>query len=119
MSKFKLYQNHPSRALLNEANRLGREDAMLENPQYKAYVMVNFSGGSKYYKPWMFAFYENVSDIEAESLDGVFEVGNIGPEENITRYLPMHSVSVGDIIETPDGEFWMVDGCGFNKVEIK
>lgn len=118
MSKFKLYQNHPSRALLNEMNRLGREAAMVEYPQVKAYVLVNFSGGSDYYKPWMFAFYNNVSDIEANDLDEVFHIGNIGPEENITRYLPMHSVSVGDIIEDPDGKFWMVDGIGFSEVEI-
>ncbi len=51
-------------------------------------------------------------------LDGVFEIGNIGPEENIERFLPMHSVSVGDIIEAPNGAYWIVDGCGFAKVEI-
>ncbi len=118
MSRFKLYQNHPSHAILNEMNRLGREAAMAEYPRVKAYVEVMWSGGSEYWKPEYFAFYENVSNIEADSLDGVFEIGNIGPEENIERFLPMHSVSVGDIIENEEGEFWIVDGCGFAKVEI-
>jgi hypothetical protein len=31
----------------------------------------------------------------------------------------MHSVSVGDIIQDPTGEFHMVDDFGFNKIQVK
>jgi hypothetical protein len=61
-------------------------------------------------------FYEKVAVIDAEDLDDVFEIGNIGPEENITRLAPMHSVSVGDLIATPDGDLFVVKGVGFEKI---
>ena len=53
--------------------------------------------------------------IEAGSLDGVFEVGNIGPEESIERLDVMHSVSVGDVIEDPDGNRHFVADFGFEE----
>tara|TARA_R110002020_G_scaffold288114_1_gene503589 strand:- start:1150 stop:1446 length:297 start_codon:yes stop_codon:yes gene_type:complete len=42
--------------------------------------------------------YELVADLDVETLDEAYEVGNIGPENKITRYKAMHSVSVGDIL---------------------
>jgi hypothetical protein len=60
-----------------------------------------------------------VCEIAASNLDQVFDIGNIGPEEKIVRLDRMHSVSVGDIIEDPTGEFHMVDDFGFNKIQVK
>ena len=40
-------------------------------------------------------FYDHVADIEATDLHDVFRVGNVGPEEAITRHAQMHSISVG------------------------
>lgn len=57
--------------------------------------------------------YEPVADIEAEAFDHVFEIGNIGPEENIVRKAPMHSISVGDIIVREDGLTKFVAPFGF------
>ena len=48
-------------------------------------------------------FYKKVATIDATSFNDVFEIGNIGPEEKITRIDEMHSVSVGDIIVREDG----------------
>ena len=65
-------------------------------------------------------FYEHVCDIEADTLDHVFEIGNVGPEERITRHAPMHSISVGDVIVTqghrPAG--YIVDRVGFKTVSL-
>ena len=52
----------------------------------------------------------------ADSLNGVFEVGNIGPEENIERLDSMHSVSVADIIVDPEGNKHVVASFGFEEV---
>lgn len=60
--------------------------------------------------------YEKVAVIEADSFDGVFEIGNIGPEQNIERLAPMHSVSVGDIILADSGEVVYVAPYGFNRI---
>ena len=62
-------------------------------------------------------YFSNVANITAATLEGVFHTGNIGPEENIERLKPMHSVSVGDVIEdTVDGRLWIVADFGFQEV---
>ena len=60
--------------------------------------------------------YTAVSRIEAEDLNQVFEIGNIGPESQITRLGRMASVSVGDLIEDEDGNRHVVASFGFKEV---
>ncbi len=60
--------------------------------------------------------YTAVSRIEAEGLNQVFEIGNIGPESQITRLGRMASVSVGDLIEDEDGNRHVVANFGFKEV---
>ena len=60
--------------------------------------------------------YTGVAHIEADNLDQVFEIGNIGPESNITRLSRMASVSVGDLIEDEDGNRHVVANFGFKEV---
>jgi len=60
--------------------------------------------------------YTKVAEIEAEDLDDVFDIGNIGPESNIIRLGPMHSISVGDIIENTKGERVVVSSFGFDPI---
>ena len=60
--------------------------------------------------------YRPVADIEANDLDEVFHIGNIGPEEKIRRFdfAPMRSISVGDIICDEDGNYMVVGQSGFH-----
>jgi len=62
--------------------------------------------------------YEEVCEIEADDLDEVFEIGNIGPEEKIRRFdfAPMHSISVGDVITDVYQQCWVVKGVGFERL---
>jgi len=61
-------------------------------------------------------YYTHVANITADTLEGVFHVGNMGPEENIERMSRMHSISVGDIVETSDGKQSVVANFGFKEV---
>jgi hypothetical protein len=60
--------------------------------------------------------YTGVAQIEADDLNRVFEIGNIGPESNITRLGRMASISVGDLIEDEDGNRHVVANFGFKEV---
>ena len=60
-----------------------------------------------------FDYYTHVANIEANNLNQVFEIGNIGPMESIERIAPMSSVSVGDIIVDEDGQMTVVAPVGF------
>ena len=62
--------------------------------------------------------YEDVAIIEAEDLDEVFEIGNIGPESKIERLGPMHSISVGDVIMTETYECYVVAPFGFERLPM-
>ena len=60
--------------------------------------------------------YVHVADLDVETLNEAFEVGNIGPEEKYTRFSSMHSVSIGDILEL-DGEKFIVGRRGFDSLK--
>lgn len=64
--------------------------------------------------------YEEVCEIEADNLDEVFQIGNIGPDEKIKRFdfQPMHSISVGDVIMTETYECYVVAPFGFERLPM-
>jgi hypothetical protein len=61
-------------------------------------------------------FYETVAEIEATNLEHVYLIGNMGPEESITRLARMHSISVGDLIVDSEGQTYVVAQFGYDKV---
>ena len=63
-------------------------------------------------------YYTHVSNINALGLESVFQVGNMGPDELIERLAPMHSLSVGDMVEGPDGVKHVVASFGFKQVRF-
>lgn len=61
-------------------------------------------------------YYDHVANITADNLEGVFDTGNMGPEENIERLDRMSSVSVGDLVIDEDGNKNVVASFGFKEV---
>jgi hypothetical protein len=114
-TQFQLHQVHITSFLSNEMNRLGFKDAAATYTKVAAYLGIMH--GTQGFKPEFWADYAHVATITAENLEGVFEVGNIGPEDKIKRHLPMHSVSVGDIVSL-GGVYWMVEPCGYKEIEV-
>lgn len=112
---FTVYQIQISDSVYDEVNRLGHEGAAQQYPEYRALMDCQFQGSAKY-KPEYAEYYKPVCTIQADSLNRVFDIGNIGPEESITRLRPMHSISVGDIIEDAEGRRVMVDSWGFGEI---
>lgn len=105
---YSIYQIRLSDSVVNRIN--SGENV----PEYTAYLDSTFG---KYEKAMELNMYSKVAEISANSLDEVFEIGNIGPEDRIKRIRPMHSVSVGDMIEDESGKRVIVDRVGFKDVE--
>ena len=61
--------------------------------------------------------YVYVADLDVATLDDAFEVGNIGPEDKITRHNKMSSVSVGDILVDDQADTYVVASCGFDRID--
>ena len=114
--KFTVHQIQIDRSVYNEVNRLGHEAAAEQFPEYRAYMDTSYLGSERY-KPEYSKFYKPVCVIEADNLNRVFDIGNIGPEESITRLASMHSISVGDIIEDEQGVKVIVDSFGFKEIQ--
>jgi hypothetical protein len=108
--KFDLYQIRVSREIFDEVNRLGSHDAVAKiSPEYKAHLDTTFGK----YRSEYISFYSHVATIEANDLEHAFEIGNIGPESNITRFHPMHSISVGDLVRDYEGRWWFCAPMGW------
>ena len=59
-------------------------------------------------------YYTHVANIEAEDYDDCFEVGNVGPDDQIERItVRMSSLSVGDVIVAEDGTVAVIAPMGF------
>ena len=61
--------------------------------------------------------YEHVADLDVADLNEAVRVGNMGPESKYTRYKPMHSISVGDIL-VDDNKVSIVANFGFDTLNI-
>ena len=114
-AKFTVHQIRIDRSVYDQVNQLGQDQAAAQYPQYRACLDMMCYGSKRYIAEYA-QFYKRVCIIDAKDLDDVFNIGNIGPEESITRLAPMHSVSVGDIIEDQLGDRYMVDSFGFTRL---
>lgn len=116
MKTFKLYQIHLNKDEHNKVNAEGHNSV----PKHKAHLDMmigmkkDISGLAK--DAWDKGYFTHVSNITAKDLGDVFHVGNVGPEEQIDRFAPMYSVSVGDIIEDKNGKKSVVASLGFQDV---
>lgn len=109
--QFKLFQIHLSDAEYDAVNANGHHAV----PKQKAKLDIHFADNQGELASEAFAagYYTHVANIDANDLNDVFEIGNIGPEENIERIAPMYSVSVGDLIEDEAGLRFVVANYGF------
>ena len=113
--KFTVKQIQIADHVYDTVNSAGHDAAATQYPAYRARLDTMMMGSKAYQKEYA-DYYRKVCEIEAEDLNGVFEIGNIGPEDRITRLDQMHSVSVGDIIEDPQGAQYMVNSFGFEEL---
>ena len=113
---------------VNHLNRVGREQAHKDDPRFKAYDDIKFTG----FKPEYWTFYSEQGCIEVETdisaeigvarmLENIYSAGNdggYGPwAERYTRYPTAFSCSLGDIIIIGESA-WVVASQGFDKVEL-
>jgi len=118
MKKFKLYQIHTTKEEDDLINAEGH-DAV---PKHKMHLDMTFrkqeDTGAIAKQAFDLGYYSHVSNIIAKSFEGVFSIGNMGPESQIERFADcsMYSVSIGDIVEDEDGNKSVVAMCGFKEV---
>lgn len=117
MKTFKIFQIHLTDAEVDKVNETGDHFSV---PKQASKVRMQLSMSQDIVALAKKAFGEGhfsfCGTIEANGLDHCFRVGNIGSEELITRFGAMHSLSVGDLIQDPDGNIHVVASFGFELV---
>lgn len=107
---FKVYQIQLTNAMIDKVNAEG----FLSVPAMKVKMDL---GLDREFTQDMFEHYELVATCEAKDLEDVFKIGNIRHERmNIIKQ--MHSVSVGDVIENPEGKMFVVRNMGFDEIFV-
>lgn len=86
-----------------------------QDPAKQAYLNASFGMDVK--PAIELGLYEHVCDIEAENLDQVFEIGNLGPENAITRHKPMTSLSVGNLVVNALGHIYSCENVGWAQID--
>ena len=113
--KFKLYQIHLTSAEVDKINSEGHDSVHKQTLKLDMSLRKNDTGAIAK-EAFDFGYYTHVSNITADDLNGVFHIGNMGPEECIERLDKMYSCSVGDIVEDEAGNKKVVANFGFKAV---
>lgn len=112
--KYSVYQFHLTEKLYNQIN--SGQNPHAESAMSKLMMTKGENAQSNY--EYAQEYFTKVCEIEAYDLDEVFEYGNVGPEDRITRVegVDMTSVSVGNVIIDGFGNASMVCGWGFTPI---
>jgi hypothetical protein len=115
MTQFAIYQiqiTEAQRKTINESKDFDAVPAFAAKIKMKTHFSGNKIGGLAS-EAFEAGYYTHVANITAEDYNDCFEVGNIGPEENIERLSRMSSLSVGDVIVAEDGTVAVIAPIGF------
>lgn len=119
MRCFQLYQPHLSNEQITKLN--GPHGGWNSDPIFAHYTDINMGSLCGKWSDQLamdgaqHGLYKYVADIEAETLEQVFEIGNIGPERFITRRARMTSVSIGNVVKDQN-TLWFCDQVGWNDI---
>jgi hypothetical protein len=113
--KFAIYQIQITAAQRKTINESKDFDAV---PAFAAKIKMKMDDGNKIgglaSKAFEAGYYTHVANITAEDYEDCFEVGNVGPDDQIERItVRMSSLSVGDVIVAEDGTVAVIDPVGF------
>lgn len=114
----KVFQN---RAIINLSpivNRVPFDQLMEKYPELKCHHECSMRG-SKAFESSQFMHYTHVADVNTDDLEKAFNLMNgEGDYQDIIPITGMRSMSVGDIIKTEAGKYFMCDSQGFAEIEV-
>ena len=113
----KIHQIQLTEAQVNLINADGH-DAV---PAQSAKLAVSCFGAEKF-ESENFAFYTEAYQVHTDDKNLAFEVTNLW-EDKSRHFVEVigdrgYSTSIGDILEMDNGEFFMVEPCGFAQIEV-
>ena len=118
MPSYKVYQMKLTDEQVDEINEQGAENSSL----WKFYNDANmYPDGDKVQNALRMGLYDHMANIEAPDMNQVVHLGYDINEERIEHLdnkfgRKMHSITIGDVVEDPDGKKWFVNFNGYEAV---
>jgi hypothetical protein len=120
MPSYKVYQMKLTDEQVDEINEQGAENSSL----WRFYNDANmFPDGDKVQNALRMGLYDHMANIEAPDMNQVVHLGDTEFEvSDKIEFLEnkfgrqMHTITIGDVIEDPDGQKWFVNFGGYEKV---
>lgn len=113
----KVYQITAIREISGQINELGWEAAAKKFVEVRAHLECSFKGSAGFQEDFTKS-YRHVADVLTDDPEHAFSLMNQwdAPDAIVQHGLPVHSLSVGDILVKDDGTALMVDSVGFNNI---
>jgi len=120
MPSYKVFQMKLTDDQVDEINEQGAENSSL----WRFYQDANmYPDGDKVQNALRMGLYDHMANIEAPDMNQVVHLGNT--EDSVSDKIEfldnkfgrkMHSITIGDVVEDPDGKKWFVNFNGYGAV---
>ena len=120
MPSYKVFQMKLTNDQIDQIHAEGEKNSSL----WRFYQDANmYPDGDKVQHALKIGLYDHMANIEAPDMNQVVHLGNIDNsvsdkieflENKFGR--PMHTITIGDVVEDPDGQKWFVNFGGYEKV---
>lgn len=127
---FTIFQNQALKNNHGAVNKLGWEGAAAQFPSIHCHLEMTMGCDTVAWKPEYREFYTPVSTVVIDEHIGSKEItaqlervfgsanGHGQEHDDYANFGKAHSLSVGDLVLCPNGDYYVVAGCGFEKVEV-
>jgi len=120
MPSYKIFQMKLTDEQVDEINEQGADNSSL----WKFYQDANmYPDGDKVQNALRMGLYDHMANIEADDMNQVVHLGDTEFEvSDKIEFLEnkfgrkMHTITIGDVVEDPDGQKWFVNFGGYEKV---
>jgi len=118
MPSYKVFQMKLTDDQVDEINREGEKNSAL----WRFYQDANmYPDGDKVQHALKIGLYDHMANIEAPDMNQVVHLGYDINEEKIEHLdnkfgRKMHSITIGDVVEDPEGKKWFVNFNGYEAV---
>lgn len=111
----KVYQFH----LNDEDRKLINSAGWDSSPKSVAYLKNSMPVTTSRFNTDDFKYFTHVANVYTDSLEHAFSLMNLWEDEElIARLGECRSMSVGDIVQTEDGQFYRCAALGFDPIQV-
>ena len=123
MQTYKVFQSRLTDAEVKKVNAEGHDSVPKQVRRLNLTMAYNKTEAEKrqmVFEAWCAEDFDHVANVTGNSLEDVFCATNApNMERFVERLAPMHSLSVGDLVQDSNGKLHLCDSVGFVAVDFQ